>query len=42
LLCSAFLHAPAAMTTTATANAMRFMLAPLRYRVGVRRRAKRT
>ena len=29
LLFCAFLHAPAAMTTRATANAMRFMLAPV-------------
>src|SRR5256885_9269444 len=32
LLCSAFLHAPAAMTTSATANTMRFMLAPVKVR----------
>jgi len=33
LLFCAFLHAPAAMTTTATANAMRFMRAPVEVRV---------
>src|ERR1044072_6129837 len=36
----AFLHAPAAMTTSATANAMRFMRAPVEVRVG--KTAKRT
>jgi len=41
LLCSAFLHAPAAMTTTATANAMRFMLAPVEVWVGGRRNVHR-
>jgi hypothetical protein len=40
LLFCAFLHAPAAMTTTATAKAMRFMLAPVEVRVG--KTAKRT
>ena len=33
LLFCAFEHAPAAMTTTATANAIRFMLAPVEVRV---------
>ena len=42
LLFWAFLHAPAAMTTTATANAMRFMLAPVEVRGGVVTTAKRT
>jgi hypothetical protein len=41
LLFWAFLHAPAAMTTTATANAMRFMLAPVEVR-GLVTTAKRT
>src|SRR6266576_1229060 len=38
LLFCAFLQAPAAMTTTATANAMRFMLSPVKGPVGRKRR----
>ena len=41
-LCPAFLHAPAAMTTIATANAMRFMLSPVRGPGGTGGTAKRT
>jgi hypothetical protein len=42
LLCAAFLHAPAAMTTSATTSAIRFMRSPVEVTWGTAKRTQRT